>query len=378
MSVKVWLAVAVVAVASVAVVVNKKLSNDAFVAPTVAPVLLQSHALQSDEVRLTRAVQVSIKADREQLLTARTSGQVVQLSVREGDLVSAGDLLALMDDSGSQAEVSAAQASVVQYQTEQASIRSQVEAARLDVQAQKDTLARLNTLAEVKAASADQIQQQSVRLAQAEQRLKAAQAQLKSYDSLLSAKRQQAKAASGALEYVRLTALHTGEVAERLVQEGDIITAGTPVMRLIAADGLRRLLVKLPADVAMPAGLLYRDQLLPVKAWPAADAQGLKTIEAQIQDAALLPNQQQMMPLVVYQGKGYLLPSACFVPNNQQQVQVVLNQQPMAQTIRVPIEAMGREGVVTQDERLHQQSVLCGTSDVLLRVMAGRSFEVSQ
>jgi multidrug efflux pump subunit AcrA (membrane-fusion protein) len=362
---------------SVAVVVNKKASNHAFAAPAVSPILVKQQRLTSSQVTLTRPTQATVKAESEQVLSARSSAQVMQLSVREGDLVRAGDLVALLDDNNSRAEVSVTSAELARYQAEQASVRDQVQAAKLDVQAQGDTLMRLKKLASIQAASEDQLQQQSVRLAQAEQRFSAAQSQLQSYDALLSAKRQQADAAKGALGYVRLTALADGVVAERLVQVGDIVNAGSPLLRLIAAGGQRRVLVQLPASETAPAGILLHNQVMSLTPWPSANTQGLKTYEAKLVDEQLTPNQQLVLPLVVYKQLGIQLSSQCFIPRQAKQAQVVVNQQGKAVALDVHLEAVGKEGAVTLDARLEGQSVLCATSDVLLRLMAGRGFEVT-
>lgn len=377
MSLKAMVVMALVGVAALVVVVNKKAENNAFVAPVVAPILVQQQLLSSGEITLTRPTQATVKAESEQVLSARSSAQVMQLSVREGDLVRAGDLVALLDDNNSRAEVSVASAELARYQAEQASVRDQVQAAKLDVQAQRDTLMRLKKLASIQAASEDQLQQQSVRLAQAEQRLSAAQSQLQSYNALLSAKRQQAQAAQGGLGYVRLTALADGVVAERLVQVGDIVNAGSPLLRLMAAGGQRRVLVQLPASEKAPAGILHHNQVVPLTPWPSANTQGLKTYEAKLVDEQLAPNQQLVLPLVVYQQSGIQLTSQCFIPRQAKQAQVVLNQQGKAVALDIQLEAVGKEGAVTRDARLEGQSVLCATSDVLLRLMAGRAFEVT-
>jgi multidrug efflux pump subunit AcrA (membrane-fusion protein) len=359
-------------------VTSKQAKNAEFVAPMVQPIVVSSVLMKSEAVTLNLPTQVTVKAEVEQLLTARLTAQVIALPVREGDQVKAGDVLAQLDDKSSRADMSVADAQLAQYKLDQASIADQAQAAKLDVQAQKDTLSRLKKLALIKAASEDQIQQQAVRLAQAEQRLSAARGQLKAYDELLSARRKQADAAKGALGYVRLTALQAGTVAERLVQEGDIVTAGTPIIRLIGEGGERRLLVSLPADAPKPAGMMWKGQLLPVTAWPRANAQGLLTYEARVADVSLIPNQQLSLPLTIYAGEGFALPSQCFIPHSPTDAQVVLDQAGKAEVIRVVLDGVGQEGAVTQNARLQGQKVLCASSDVLIRIMAGRSYKVSE
>ena len=373
---KKWILALILLVVVIGVVLNKKANNAAFVAPEVAPILVEHIQPSWQAVRLTRPTQAMVKAEHEQLLTARMTAQVMELKVKEGDSVVAGEVIALLDDQNSRAEVSLATAELAQVQAERANIVDQLQASKLDLQAQKDTLSRLKKLAAIQAASEDQIQQQSVRVAQAEQRLSASQAQLKSYDTLLSAKRQQSETARSGLGYVRLTALQSGQVAERLVQVGDIVTAGTPLVRLISAGGVRRILVQLPADALAPAGVIYQDQFYALSAWPNANQQGLRTYEASVTDDRLVANQQMVMPLVVYEDEGVLIPSKCFIPRKAQQAQVLVNQQGQVHSMDIHIETVGYEGAVTKDARLVGQSLLCATSDVLIRLMAGRTFEV--
>lgn len=366
----------VLVAAAVGVVKSKQQANAAFTPPLVPPVQVSSMTAELTPVTLTLPAQVTVRAETEQLLTARLTAQVMSLPVREGDVVKSGALLAQLDDRASRADASLADATLAQYRLEQASIRDQLEATRLDVQAQQDTLARLKKLAAIQAASQDQIQQQQVRLAQAEQRLSAAQSQLKAYDALLAAKSKQAEAARGALGYVALTAVQDGVVAERLVQEGDIVTAGTPLLRLVGADGGRRLLVSVPADGPAPAALLWQDQSLPLTPWPRATAQGLLTYEARVQAAELVPNRQLALPLAWYQGEGIALASGCFVPQSPKTAQVLIDRAGTAEAVDIVLEAVGQEGAVTRDARLVGQRLLCASSDVLIRLLAGRAYQV--
>ncbi len=370
------LLLALVMLGAVFAVKTKQAQNAAFVPAIIPPILVEAWHPHQTQVVLTQRVQVTIKAEVEQLLTARVTAQVTELSVREGDKVKAGALLAQLDDKSSRADISVAAAQLAQYRLEQASIQDQLDAAKLDLQAQKDTLARLKKLASIQAASADQLQQQQVRVAQAEQRLSSAKSQLKGYDELLNARSKQSDAAQGALGYVRLTALQDAVVAERLVQEGDIVSAGTPIMRLIGQDAHRRLLIALPADTPTPAGVIWRDQLQSLKAWPSANAQGLRVYEARLEDSNLIPNQQLSMSLATYYDQGIHLPSGCFIPHHSQQAQVVIHAQGKATSLVIDLVAQGREGIVTQDERLLGQELVCASSDVLLRLLAGRSFRI--
>lgn len=356
-------------------VAKKAASNAAFVAPVVEPILVQAFHATLSHVQLTQPAQVSVRAEVEQLLSARLTAQVVALPVREGDHVQTGDLLAQLDDKSSRADMSAADAQLAQYKLDQVSIKEQVEAAKLDVQAQKDTLTRLSKLAAIRAASEDQIQQQRVRVAQAEQRLSAAQSQYKAYDALLSARKKQAEAAQGALSYVQLKALQPGVVSERLVQEGDIVTAGTPLIRLVGEGDARRLLVQLPVDAVSPVGLVWQDKLYPLVAWPRASSQGLLTYEARVHDAKLIPNQQLALPLARYDGQGIALPSQCFIPHSDKNAQVLVDHQGQVEVVPVVLEAVGEEGAVTLNPRLEQQTLLCASSDVLIRIMAGRHYK---
>jgi multidrug efflux pump subunit AcrA (membrane-fusion protein) len=111
---------ALIVAGAVVAVKHKQAQNVAFVPPVIAPIVVQSMLAESKQVVLTQPVQVTVRAEVEQLLTARLTAQVVSLPVREGDQVKAGDLLAQLDDKSSRADMSSASAKLAQYKLEQA------------------------------------------------------------------------------------------------------------------------------------------------------------------------------------------------------------------------------------------------------------------
>ena len=62
------------------------------------------------------------------------------------------------------------------------------------------------------------------------------------------------------------------------------------------------------------AGLRVDDQMLPLRPWPEAGAQGLRRFEARSQDASLLPGARIDAKLVVFRSpEAVLLPRECLL-----------------------------------------------------------------
>jgi RND family efflux transporter MFP subunit len=161
----------------------------------------------------------SLQAVRQTVLSAQASGRIAQLSVKAGDRVKAGQVLAVIDDRATQAGVAQAQAGV-----------AQADAQRVNAQAQFERTRDLRAQGFVAQAALDTAQSQ----------LKAAQAGL----AAARAGQTQSAVAQG---FTRLTAPFDGWVLQTHAEAGALAMPGTPVLTVYAPQPIRAV-VYLPAS----------------------------------------------------------------------------------------------------------------------------------
>ncbi|WP_239020829.1 efflux RND transporter periplasmic adaptor subunit [Novacetimonas maltaceti] len=176
-----------------------------------------------EEVRPVRSVVVStvfdtdaevvtgqVAAHRSINLAFRLPGKVVARAVSAGSIVHAGDVLARLDDTVPQQTLRTAQA-------EAATAKAALEQAAPLKQ-------RATALLPVEAISRNDYDDAVRRYKTAQDQVQATQAQV--------------RVAQEQLGYTRLVAPEDGIVTDRLVEAGEVVAAGQPVLRMAANDGL--------------------------------------------------------------------------------------------------------------------------------------------
>jgi len=192
---------------------------------TVGPSRLQGQLEYSGEVR----------ARVESRLGFRVAGKIVQRQAQLGQHVRAGELLAQLDARDYELAAQAAQAQV-------AAARTQRDLAQAD-------FARFAKLREQNFISGAELDRRQAAL-------KSAQAQLEQAQAQLAAQGNQA-------QYARLVADADGVVTGIDAEPGQVVAAGTPVVR-IARDGARDAVFSVPED---KVALLRPGQSVQVRAW---------------------------------------------------------------------------------------------------------------
>lgn len=152
-----------------------------------------------------------VQAVRQSQIAAQVPGRVVQVAVKAGDSVAAGQLLLTIDDRELSQSVAAQQAQVV--------------AAQAQLTHAEASLARTRELVAQKFMSPAALDQ--------------ADAQARSARAQLDALKAGAGAAAVSKAHTRLVAPYAGVVAEVRVEQGDMASPGTPLMVLFAPGDLR-------------------------------------------------------------------------------------------------------------------------------------------
>ena len=151
-------------------------------------------------------------------LAAQASGRVLELKIRQGDQVQPGQLLMVLDQAQTQAELARARAKLAEEE-------AQAETA-------KTNLERYEYLAKQGAASDKQRDSYRTQYATARERVVSAKEQIKSIEANLS--------------YTNLRSPSAGIVADVTVKVGDVIQQGTPFTSLVQND-LLEARVEVPA-----------------------------------------------------------------------------------------------------------------------------------
>lgn len=246
----------------------------------------------------------SLQAVRQSTLSAQASGRIMQLGVKAGDRVKAGQVLAVIDDRVSQAGVSQAQAQV-----------AQADANLTNAKAQFQRTQELHAKGFVSKSALDV----------AESQYKAAAAGA----SGAQAGQTQSQLAQG---FTRITAPYDGWVLSTQAEPGDLALPGTPVLTVYAPQPMR-------AVTHVPASR-------------QAQAQAAKTIEIRLPDGSwtqpvartALPAADPVSQTVEWRLDLDANAAAAWLPGQQVQVRFVNAQ---ADKLTVPAEAVFRRGELT-------------------------------
>ncbi len=200
---------------------------------TVAPAL-------STTVADTLAVNGTVQATDLLSIAPQVSGlQIRELLVREGDAVSAGQALAILDDATlqadlrqAQAQLSVAQAQVTQRQAAQAQTQANLAEAQQNLQ-------RTQALADRGAISQQELTRQQTQVLTAQEAVGLARAEVTSAEAGVKSQQAAIDRLQTQLTQTTVRAPVAGTIAERRATVGDISAPGTPVVTLIQNNQLK-------------------------------------------------------------------------------------------------------------------------------------------
>ena len=379
---------------------RKSQSHDHEMRPPMLPAVVETRLLTVGHTRLTLPVVADVQALRDSVVSSRLLAYVTALPLFEGGRFKRGDLLARLDMTPSD-------------RAQGNSLETELAAAESNLKTEQERLHRAQLLYKIQGVSLEQVQVAEAAFAGARSRQMVAKENLR-----------------GAI----ITATFDGVVSQRLAQPGDLLTPGKPLLKITDTSAGNRLLVNVPETV-QPAGLIVGDsKIIPLTPWPEAGPQGLRRFEARSQDGALLPGSRIAAQLVIFRSPAaVLLPSACLLNDDGHEATVLalkdqdskaMSSPPTAnpmhpvqhedqakqhhgedkvqpvehkpaqaapegghhhkppatagqiETILVTLTAQGTEGSVVANAKLAGRRVVCGSPDVLSRLVAGAPFTI--
>jgi RND family efflux transporter MFP subunit len=185
-------------------------------------------------------------------VASRTTGTVMRVAVREGDLVRRGQLLAQLDDREFIARKSAAEAALQEAAAGVAGATRAVALAQAQADIAKKTYDRYVYLRNQKSVSPQEFDEVEAKQRAAQAGLDQAKAQVRQAEAAHARADAEARAAQEVASYARIVAPFDGRVVRRTVEPGSLITPGMP---LFAVEDTARyqIEVTLPSYAVMPA-----------------------------------------------------------------------------------------------------------------------------
>ena len=187
------------------------------------------------------------KPIQEVALRSRVEGQILTLAVDVGNKVIRGETLAKLDDSllatevaEAESELAALESEVVQAQARERDAQTQVERARAELEQAKNDAARFSALASQGAIAQQEAESRQTSAKIAQQTLLSAQQQIKTAQQGVAAALGRVAAQKAVVAqqqqrraYTRLISPINGVVTERLQDEGNLVSPGDQVVKLI-------------------------------------------------------------------------------------------------------------------------------------------------
>ncbi|MCW5963292.1 MAG: efflux RND transporter periplasmic adaptor subunit [Bryobacterales bacterium] len=211
----------------------------------------------------------TVEARTEAQVSARVMGYIQSISAREGDRVSAGQVLVEIAATELNASVDQARAAGQEAQSARAEVESAIAAAESQAKLAEATFARMRNLHERKSISDQEFDEATARNSAAQAALRMARAKRDQVNEKIQQAAASQRAAEAQLSYLRVQAPFAGTVTARLAEPGNLASPGMPLLRIEQA-GNYRLVASFPEFVLRSVKL---GQSLPV----SLEALGINT-----------------------------------------------------------------------------------------------------
>lgn len=166
-------------------------------------------------------------------IATRIPGRLESFSVREGDLVEAGQLLAVMDTDELEARLAAARANLHQAEQARHLARATVAQRESELRYARSELQRVETLVDRGHVSREELDRARMTAESAEAALQAAQAQVASAAAGIEAAREAIRQIQVNIDDSQLTTPIGGRILYRLAEPGEVLPAGGKVATVL-------------------------------------------------------------------------------------------------------------------------------------------------
>jgi HlyD family secretion protein len=187
-------------------------------------------------------------------IATRTPGRIDRILVGEGDLIEAGQVLAVMDTRELEAQLARAEADVSSAESRVEEVQALIAQREAELALAEEEFARAQQLAERGVTSQSVADQQETRRASMQAALNAAMAQLHTVERGVEAAAALVDLYEAQIADATLVAPVMGRVLYRLAQPGEVLGGGGRVVTMLDLSNVY-MEVFLPADQAMLTGI---------------------------------------------------------------------------------------------------------------------------
>jgi len=180
-----------------------------------------------------------VRAVASATISSRTLATVTAVKVRAGDRIAAGDVLVQLDDRDLLAQQRRTEQATVAVQRAHAAALADRDAAAAALGLARAANDRIITLVARESATTQERDEALAALRGAESHAAAADARIAQLAAEVSASQQAATASEVAASFAVIRAPFAGIVVERLIDPGDLVSPGVPLLRLDGTDAFR-------------------------------------------------------------------------------------------------------------------------------------------
>ena len=321
-------AIAALLVLGMKAVKNKKEIQANIPVAKVYPLVVQSMQTKITDIVLTLPYLALSVNEEDVILSSRFSSRVESIK-KSGEHVMKGEVLVKLDT---------------------ADLEAQMKSVKLSFVNLSKTHKRTKALYKIKGASIEELQKE---------------------ETSISALRAHYETLKNQLSYATLKAPVSGVVAKVYMTEGSIAMPGKPLLQISAENGFS-LLARLPKTVE-PEAIVYEDKTLALQAL-GSTFHGLNEYKAFVESKGLTSGESVDIDVVVYQGKGMLLPFDAILDRNGRSY-VLVAKTDSAEPKEVHIDAKGEQGVVVSDLDPGTK-IIVEKPDILLKLLSGMHIKI--
>ncbi len=181
----------------------------------------------------------TVRSEMQAAISARVSGRIIAVAVRPGDMVEEGAALVQIDDRDLTARLDQASQALHAAEADKRRFEQALIAARATHAEAQANYRRIKTYAEQEAATRQDLERAEAGYRQAAAGVEQAGSAVAAAAAGVERARKVLEEAQINLGYARIVAPRTGQIAQRLVDPGDLATPGKPLLILQSTDVLR-------------------------------------------------------------------------------------------------------------------------------------------